>query len=57
MAGDSEFKPKSKPGSTDESEAVRRRVPDGSRNAFDTLLRRAVPDEASPPEGETSDQA
>ena len=32
-------------------------VPDGNKGAFDALLRRAVPDEADRPEGETSDPA
>ena len=40
-------KPKS-----DEPEAVSRLVPDADKDAFDALLRRAVLDEASPPEGE-----
>lgn len=31
--------------------------PDGNKDAFDALLRRAVPDEATPPEDETSDPA
>ena len=31
--------------------------PDGNKDAFDALLRRAVPDEADQPESETSDPA
>ena len=31
--------------------------PTGNKTAFDALLRRAVPDEADRPEGETSDPA
>lgn len=31
--------------------------PDGNKTAFGALLRRAIPDEADRPEGETSDPA
>ncbi len=46
-----------KPLSTKKSEAKLSTPANGNKRVFDALLRRAVPDEATPPEDETSDPA
>ena len=46
------MKPEPKPISTQDSKADFQ-VSDGNKDAFDALLRQAVPVEASPPEDET----